>query len=224
MTHRKHKEFMRKFPERGRHNDGEAGGGLSGRGRSHHGHGRPGFRGGRSEEEEWGLESGRGGEFGRGGGRHRKRLFSGDELKLLILRLIAREPRHGYDLIREIAAMSGNSYTPSPGVIYPTLTLMTEMGYLTEQVEEGARKRFAITAEGHVWLEENKAIVQAVMERLEALAENVERLDAAPLRRAMQNLSMAVRARLHKEGADEETLFDVAALIDEAASKIERLK
>lgn len=202
-----------------------------GHGRLHHGHGRflspdgiegRGF-GGR------GFGRGRGGPFGdgapggggRGGGR--RRLFDNDALKLILLKLIADAPRHGYDLIREIQSLSGEVYAPSPGVVYPTLTLLADMDLIAEQPGQGSRKLFAITDEGTAYLTENGDALTLVMERIASLAQKAERTDGAPVRRAMHNLRMAISQRLEKEGADKQTMFDVASLIDEAATKIERL-
>jgi DNA-binding PadR family transcriptional regulator len=169
----------------------------------------------------------RGGPFGGGpgGGRGgRRRLFSGDELKLILLKLIADTPRHGYDLIREIGTLTGDAYAPSPGMVYPTLTLLADMDLIAEQPGETSRKLFAITEAGTAYLAENQDVVVEVMERLGALAQKAERTHGAPIRRAMHNLGIAIRSRLEKEGVESGTMFDVAALIDEAASKIERLK
>lgn len=157
----------------------------------------------------------------RGGGR-RQRLFDGGELRLVLLKLIEAQPRHGYDLIREIEAMSGGAYAPSPGVIYPTLTLLLDMGLAAEEAGAGARKLFSITDEGRAHLAERAAEVEVAMERLRALADIRARTDAAPVQRAMHNLKAALHNRL-SEGGDHALILDVAALIDEAASKIERL-
>ncbi|MDX3899607.1 MAG: PadR family transcriptional regulator [Sphingobium sp.] len=163
--------------------------------------------------------------FGGGGERGgRRRLFAGEELKLVLLALIAAEPRHGYDLIREIENLSGGAYAPSPGVVYPTLTLLTDMDLIAEQPGEGSRKLFAITDAGSAYLTDRAATRDEAMARLAALARRAERTDGAPIRRALHNLSIAIRARLEKEGADADTMFDVAGLIDEVAGKIERLK
>lgn len=183
------------------------------------GHGRGG-RHGRGEGGPFG-----GGGFGGGGrGGGRRRLFSNDELKLVLLTLIAAEPRHGYDLIREIEGLSGGAYAPSPGVIYPTLTLLADMGLIAEQPGEGSRKLFAITDAGAAYLAEQADPRDEAMARLAALAKRAERTDGASIRRALHNLSIAIQQRLEKEGADTETKFDIASLIDDAASKIERLK
>ncbi|MGI4732871.1 MAG: PadR family transcriptional regulator [Janthinobacterium lividum] len=156
------------------------------------------------------------------GGR-RGRMFDGGELRLVLLRLIADEPRHGYDVIRAIEAMTGGAYAPSPGVVYPTLTLLDEMGQIEEQASEGAKKRFAVTETGRAFLAENAGQVDALMTRLNELGEHRERVDGAPIRRAMGNLKVALGQRFAR-GATDETMHDVAALLDEVAQKIERLR
>lgn len=181
-----------------------------------------GFGSGPMGDDGFGRHGPRGG--GRGGpGGGRRRLFDNDALRLILLKLIADEPRHGYELIRAIEALSGETYAPSPGVVYPTLTLLADMEFIAEQPGEGSRKRFAITEAGTAQLAERKAELEAALGRLAVLAKKAERTDGGPVRRAMHNLRFALQNRLEKEGADEQTLFDVAALIDEAATKIERL-
>lgn len=158
------------------------------------------------------------------GGRGRRRMFEGGELKLVLLRLIAETPRHGYDLIREIEERTGGAYAPSPGVVYPTLTLLTEMGLIEERESEGAKKQFGVTAEGEAHLAEQAGLVDAILARLTKLASVRERADAdvGPVRRAMGNLKAVLQNRLAAD-PDAETLHAVADLIDEAAKKIERL-
>ena len=166
----------------------------------------------------------RGGGMGqRGEGRGRRRLFDNGELRLVLLKLIADAPRHGYDLIREIESLSGGAYAPSPGVIYPTLTLLQDMGLIEEAASDTARKLFGITEAGTVHLTENAEAVAAAMAKLAAMGERSERVDGMQVRRAMGNLREAVQIRLGREDVDQETLHAVTALIDEAAQKIERL-
>jgi DNA-binding PadR family transcriptional regulator len=194
---------------------------FSGHGRfaGPHGFGGRGGRGGGFGTDPFGEDGPRGGG-GRGG---RRRLFDNEALRLILLKLIADEPRHGYELIRAIEALSGEAYAPSPGVVYPTLTLLAETDLIAEQPGEGARKRFAITDAGAAQLAERQAALDLALARLASLAQRAQRVDPAPVRRAMHNLRFAIQHRLEKEGADNQTMFDVAALIDEAASKIERL-
>lgn len=158
----------------------------------------------------------------RGGGR--RRVFDSGELRLVLLRLIADAPRHGYDLIRAIEERTGGAYAPSPGVIYPSLTLLQDMAHIDEQSAEGARKRFAISDSGTALLAEREAEVGALLDRLDQLGKVTRRTEGGPVRRAMLNLRTVLQARLAEADAGDEMLHDVAAIIDEAARRIERLK
>jgi len=157
------------------------------------------------------------------GERGRRRMFDSGELRLVLLKLISDQPRHGYDLIRAIEELTGGAYAPSPGVVYPTLTLLQDVSHIDEQKSEGARKAFAITPEGAAHLAANKAEVDAVFAKLAELAAVRERFNGASVRRAMLNLRMAIRGRLMQDGADKATLREVTAVLDEAARKIEGL-
>ncbi len=163
----------------------------------------------------------------RGGGRgergERRRMFDGGELRLVLLKLIADEPRHGYDLIRHIEELTGGSYAPSPGVIYPTLTMLDDMGLIEAQQSDSAKKLFAITNAGRAELEANSEIVEAALARLSAVGEETQRTDSASVRRAMGNLRQVLMNRLGDRDLGNDTLHDIVALIDEAAQKIERL-
>lgn len=192
-------------------------------------HHRPCERGheGRHAMRRGGFFGGRGGRVGWDGddgeGRRRQRVFGGDELRLVLLKLIADTPRHGYDLIRAIEERTGGAYAPSPGVVYPTLTLLSEMGLIAEQQAEGSRKLFAVTAEGTAHLQQHAAEVQALFARLDALGAERDRFEAVPLRRAMHNLRTVLMHRMANGSLDREKIHEAVALIDEAARRIERL-
>ena len=188
-------------------------------------------RGGRGAGQGFGghgFGHGFGGGFGGGGRRggergERRRMFDGGELRLVLLKLIADEPRHGYDLIRQIEELTGGSYAPSPGVIYPTLTMLDDMGLIEAQQSDGAKKLFAITDAGRTELDANSEIVEAAITRLTAVGEETQRTDSASVRRAMGNLRQVLMNRLSDRNLDNAALHDIVALIDEAAQKIERL-
>ena len=191
-------------------------------------------RGGHSHGHHHHFGAGGGGGrrgFGRGGwgepedGRHgrRRRIFDAGELRLVLLKLISDQPRHGYELIRAIEELSGGLYVPSPGVVYPTLTMLHEMGQIEEAVSGGARKAFSVTPEGAEHLVARKAEVEALFARLIQLATARERTDGGPIRRAMQNLRTVLMYRLDREDVPAETLHQAAAILDEAAQRIERL-
>jgi DNA-binding PadR family transcriptional regulator len=195
---------------------------MHGRGHGPH-HGGPRGERHAGPRGRFGREDGAGWEGGPGrGDGGRRRMFDGSELRLVLLKLIADRPRHGYDLIRAIEERTGGAYAPSPGIVYPTLTLLSDMGLIDEQAAEGARKQFGITAEGSAHLAEHAAEVSAMFARLDALAAMRDRTDSIPVRRAMHNLKSVLMHRLG-EGLDREKLLQAVALIDDAAQKIERL-
>ncbi|ODP38279.1 PadR family transcriptional regulator [Sphingomonas turrisvirgatae] len=158
-----------------------------------------------------------------GPGRGRRRMFAGDELRLVLLKLIEEGPRHGYDLIREIEDRTGGAYAPSPGVVYPTLTMLADMGLIAEQASDDAKKVFAITTAGQAHLTEREEEVEALFERLAGIGAMRSRSHGSPVRRAMGNLRTVLQHRLGDGEVSQETLHAVAELIDEAARKIERL-
>ena len=160
-----------------------------------------------------------------GGRGRRHRLFDNGELRLVLLKLIEEQPRHGYDLIREIEARSGGAYAPSPGVIYPTLTLLQDMGLIEEAQAEGPRKPFQVTDEGRKHLEEKADDVEALFERLdEEFAPNDRGAGGPPIGRAVGNLMNALSHRIGRDGIDEDLLHEIATILDEAAQRIERVK
>jgi DNA-binding PadR family transcriptional regulator len=149
-------------------------------------------------------------------------MFESGELKLVFLKLMEAEPRHGYDLIREIETRTGGAYAPSPGIVYPTLTLLEEIGHIEARASEGAKRQFALTESGKTFLDENRREAEGALARLDALGERAKPMDAGPIARAMQNLQTALGQRLSSQ-PDKKVLFDIADMIDEAARKIERL-
>jgi DNA-binding PadR family transcriptional regulator len=172
---------------------------------------------------DFGDDEGVGGPGGRRGRRSR-RMFESGELRLVLLKLIADEPRHGYDLIRAIEDLTGGEYAPSPGVVYPTLTLLQDMGLIEEAPGEGPRKPFQATDEGRKHLEEREQEVEALLERLRDLAPRGENMAGPAIGRAVKNLMTALGHRLKSEGFDEDLFLEIAAVLDDAAQRIERVR
>ncbi|WP_338466730.1 PadR family transcriptional regulator [Novosphingobium sp. ZN18A2] len=182
----------------------------------------PGFGGGRGGRG-FGGGFGGGGFGGGRGGRGRKRMFASGELRLVLLRMVADESRHGYDLIKAIEEMTGGEYAPSPGVVYPTLSLLLDEGMIDEAEGEGARKPFVVTEAGRKELDERSVEADALLARLKAVAEESNRQASPPVRRAMGNLMAVLRNRAMAEGFDIEAAHGIADIIDDAARRIERL-
>src|SRR5688572_5641743 len=183
------------------------------------GFGPRGWGGGGGWEGDWSAEFGH-----RRGGRGKRRMFESCELRLVLLKLIADQPRHGYDLIRAIEELTHGSYAPSPGVVYPTLTMLQDMGLIQEAAAEGTRKAFAITPDGEAHLAERAEEVEALFERLTGAGEGKRRAGGRPIQRAVGNLLSALWHKVTADDTGEERLHEIAAILDEAAQKIERLK
>jgi DNA-binding PadR family transcriptional regulator len=166
------------------------------------------------------------GDGSRGWGGHRrdrKRMFEGGELRLVLLKLIADQPRHGYELIKAIEDMTGGEYAPSPGIVYPTLTMLEDMGLIAEKKSKDSKKVYEVTEEGRAHLDENADEVDELIERLEAHGQR-RRGQRPEIGRAIGNLMAALRNRIAHEGWNDELLDEVVDILDEAAQRIERVK
>jgi DNA-binding PadR family transcriptional regulator len=151
-------------------------------------------------------------------------MFESGQLRLVLLKLIADQPRHGYDLIRAIEELTHGSYAPSPGIVYPTLTLLQDMGLIEEAGADGPRKAFAATAEGLALLVEKADEVDALFARLSGAGDGRRRAGGRPIQRAVGNLLSALWHRVTAEDMSEDRLHDIAAILDDAAQRIERIK
>ena len=167
---------------------------------------------------------GRGGWGGGGRRRDRKRMFEGGELRLVLLKLIADEPRHGYELIKAVEELTGGEYAPSPGIVYPTLTMLEDMGLIAEAKSKSTKKIYEATDEGRAHLEENSDEVDELIERLEGHGHHRRRGQRPEIGRAMGNLMAALRNRIVHDGWNDELLEEVIDILDEAAQRIERVK
>ena len=163
---------------------------------------------------------GRQGRDGAGGHGRRRGLYDSEELRLVLLSLIGEQARHGYDLIREIEERTGGVYAPSPGIVYPTLTMLQDMGLIIESAAAGTRKVYALTPEGTAHLAQNKQAAEALLARITELGA-AQKGDSAPVRRALRNLYGALAEKLARND-DDELRHRIAAMLDEVTQKIER--
>jgi DNA-binding PadR family transcriptional regulator len=191
---------------------------------------------GESHGGRWAAGRHRRGRFGGSGfgGRHGSggmgaddmragRMLAQGDLRLIALSFIAQEPRHGYEIIKLVEEKTADWYSPSPGIVYPTLTYLEEAGYVTASTE-GSKKLYAITAEGRAHLDSNRDVVEAVLARLGALGERVNRWRRAergerdsrrslpPLVEAtFDHLRDTVRKRLENDAEAETRLVEILA-------------
>ena len=181
-------------------------------GRGGHGFGGPGFGG------PGGFGRGFGREFGQG----RERMFDAGEIRLVILRLLSSEPSYGYQLIKTMEARLGGGYTPSAGVVYPTLTMLEEEGLIAAS-ETSGKKVYSVTEEGLKYLEANKERVGQLFERLEETGRGFRRGRSPELMKAFMDLRGAVTSKVWRRNATPEQIKKVAEAIHAAAKAIDEL-
>lgn len=169
--------------------------------------------------------------FGRGFGRGRHghdhhhhrgggRVFDHGDLRWVVLGLLAEKPRYGYEIIKELEERVGGEYSPSPGVVYPTLTLLEEMGLATISEQTGNRKLYTLTPEGLAQYETNKPLIEGIMARISG---GDRRGPPPTVIRALENLMMAARLRLRGEAMTDEQARAIADALDRAAREIEEI-
>ena len=165
-------------------------------------------------------------EFGMDGdgpARPRRRRFGAEALKAILLHLIKQEPRHGYDLIKAIEAMSAGLYSPSPGMIYPMLNLLADEGLIEELAGAEGRRRYGITAAGHAALDAAEEQLKDALHRLAEMARCTTDAAREPLREAMHDLNTAARERMATAESRAERAQAIADILREAAEKIGKL-
>ena len=180
-----------------------------------HGRGARGFDGG-----ERGDGMGPGGPGGRGGrGERAERVFGRGDLPLIVLALIEISPRHGYEIIKAIEERCAGAYAPSPGAVYPTLTLLEEQDQVTASDSGSGKKLYTITQLGRAHLDTNRAQVDGIFARLDMVA-RMQARRALPerLHQAMHTLKHALL--LNKTSWSEEQTERVAAILEKAANEI----
>lgn len=180
------------------------------------------FRGGRhgffgEMGEVWGRYGHRyGGDFG-------GRLFDNGELRFVILQLIAEKPSYGYELIKAIGERLSGVYSPSPGVVYPTLTMLEEEGFASVASSDGGKKLYAITESGREELKANQTLVDALFARIEKIGSAFGRGRSPQIMRAMHNFKLALKLRFAQGDLNKKQVAEIAEIIDAAAKKIESI-
>jgi DNA-binding PadR family transcriptional regulator len=188
------------------------------------------FRYGRGFAGLGGFAGGLGGAMGRGSRAFLagRRLASG-ELQLVLLALLAEGPSHGYELIKALEERSGGFYSPSPGMIYPALTWLEEVGFASVAAE-GTKKLYSITEPGRAHLKENREAADAMLDQLGWIGRKMGRVreifggfdedeDSEPqgVWAARRDLRHALR---EKHGASTEERQRIAQILREAAARI----
>ena len=159
--------------------------------------------------------------FGGGGGR-RERIFASGDLKFIALHLLAQKPGHGYDLIKSLSELVGGDYSPSPGTVYPTLTMLEDLSWVKSVQDGNGRKIYEISTEGKAQLEAENENVERILAHLGHCRARANARRVPEIVRAMENLKLALRIRLGDLSPDPAVIRRVAEIIDRAATEIER--
>lgn len=161
---------------------------------------------------------GHGGPFERSG-----RFFEHGTLRLVILALVAEQPRHGYEIIKELEDRTSGLYAPSAGVIYPTLTLLEETGDIQVKATDGAKKLYEVTEAGRATLEENRKAIDAVFARFEAIRSAARPERDPRIMRAIDNFRTALAMKTRGGNLSAEQIGTLTKLLDETARQIEEI-
>ena len=147
-------------------------------------------------------------------------MFEQGDLRFVVLKLIGEKPAHGYEIIKAVEALFGGAYAPSPGIVYPTLTLLEEQGLIAVVESEGPRKLYGLTEAGRAERDRAAGDIARVFARMDELRRRYGGGEAPEIRRAMDNLAAATRLRLARGDVD---ASGITAILDEAARRIETM-
>ena len=161
------------------------------------------------------------GHGGRGFGpfRGRPRMFEQGDLRFVVLKLLEHKPAHGYEIIKAVEARFGGGYAPSPGIVYPTLTLLEEQGLIEIVGSEGPRKLYGLTEEGRAELAQSAPDIERVFSRIGELRQRFGDGPAPEIMRALENLKAALRLRVSRAATADTS--KLTAILDRAAREIE---
>ena len=178
----------------------------------------------------WGGFEGLGSEFWgpRGGGRQQRgrmgRIFEQGDLKYVILRLLEEKPRHGYEIIKELEDRCGGAYSPSPGTVYPTLTMLEDLGYAKVTPDEGGRRVYEITPEGAAYLKEHSSTVDSIFERIARFMEGFLDAPMMEVNTAFRRVARSAYGHASKHVNDSAKLQRIKEILDRAAGELEQLE
>lgn len=181
----------------------------------HERHERHGLHGGHDHHEKSGMEAGR-------GRMRRERLFDASDIRLLILHFLSGNTAHGYELIKSIEATAKGEYVPSPGIIYPNLSLLEEMGFIAAVQGDSSKKAWMLTEEGQTELAAQQEHLGHIIAKLESLGVLGDNRRLPEIQRAIHNFKMAINTKLGRSDLSKETLYKIIDTLDQAAKDIER--
>jgi len=150
-------------------------------------------------------------------------MFEQGDLKYVILKLLEEKPRHGYEIIKELEERFRGAYAPSPGTVYPTLTMLEDMGYARGTQEEGGKRIYEITPEGRTYLAENKSTVEDIFERISEFGTSFFGPPMTEVNRAFKDLARATYSMAWHNTADADKIRRIRDALDRAHKEIDEI-
>ena len=150
-------------------------------------------------------------------------MFDQGDLKLVILRLLDEKPRHGYEVIKELEERSGGRYTPSAGAVYPTLTMLEDLGYALATPEDGGKKVYTITEAGRAHLAEHRPMADELFERVSQIGDAVFGDGVRPAREAMIALAKEFGTAMMNGRRSAEEIGQISAILERATNELRAL-
>jgi DNA-binding PadR family transcriptional regulator len=156
-------------------------------------------------------------------GKRRTKIFSQNELSLLVLLLLKLEPNHGYGLIKALSGFTQETYVPSSGVIYPVLSLLQEQEFIAEHTEDAGRKTFHLTDAGQQFMQARTELMRTIREKIQlmVMAKRPQRISA--IEEAFDVLKISLRTKVNEKPLTEKQVEKIKAAIIAAALKIKQI-
>jgi DNA-binding PadR family transcriptional regulator len=150
-------------------------------------------------------------------------MFEQGDLRYVVLRLLEEKPRHGYEIIKALEERLGGTYAPSPGVVYPTLQLLEDLGYARMVPGDEGRKTYEITDAGRAYLAENRDTVDSIFERVSKLVGHFLDEPMAEVHGAFRHVGKATYSRAADAVQDPALLRKIVEILSRAAKEIEAI-
>jgi DNA-binding PadR family transcriptional regulator len=150
-------------------------------------------------------------------------MFEQGDLKYVILQLLDEKPRHGYEIIKALEERFGGMYSPSAGTVYPTLTLLEDLGYAQVTVEEGGKKIYSITDEGRAYLAQNRSAVDDIFDRISEFGSAFLSDAMMDVNRGMRDVAQAAYRGAPRILRDKEAIAKIRETLERAAKEIDEI-
>lgn len=161
-------------------------------------------------------------------GRHRRgrmgRVFEQGDLKYVVLRLLEEKPRHGYEVIKELEDRFGGAYSPSPGTVYPTLSMLEDLGYAKAIRDDGGRNVYSITPEGSAYLKEHRTTVDTIFDRIAQFMEGFLDTPMTEVNGAFRRVARSAYSQASRNVNDKAKLEAIRDVLSRAALELEQME